>query len=490
MSKQVKQSESGASSELLRRLPQVDSVLASPRLAPALSSYRRDVVLRQVRAELQQMRESLRRGADLLGPDGPSEDFLLEETALAVLERLARLEGSCLRPVVNGSGVLIHTNLGRALPCAAAQEALSSAARAYCNLEMDLHSGERTRRDVTLEPLLQALSGAEAATVVNNNAAAVLLVLHALAGHNAPDPARREVIASRGELVEIGGSYRVPDMLRSSGCVLVEVGTTNRTRISDYEKAITPATAMLLKTHPSNYRIHGFTEEASLEQLAALGRRSGIPVYFDMGSGYLAPEGRHAVRLPEPDILGALEAGADIVSFSGDKLLGGPQAGIVLASSALIRRLRSDPLWRCLRIDKFTASALAAVLLEQMRRPEQRSPGGLAEQLSADNAALRSRADELAAQLAAACPGWSFAVLEAAGSYGGGSLPEEELPSFAVTVQAPGLEAGELEQRLRRGQPAVAGGFIRGSYCINVLALLPGDGERIAAACQAIAQQS
>ncbi len=450
--------------ELLRQLPQVEAVLSCSELTATLAEFRHDVVKRLVRGELDREREDLTTGRS-------SEPRIASGVAAAVARRLAELGAPLLIPTVNATGIVLHTNLGRAVLCPEAQRAVADVAGAYSNLELDLETGKRTRRDVTLEPLLRALTGCEAVTVVNNNSAAVFLILSALAQG-------REVITSRGELVEIGGSYRVPDVVRASGCHLVEVGTTNRTRLADYEAAITEQTALILKTHTSNYRVIGFTEEAELEGLVELGRRHGVPVFVDLGSGYLAPE--HGARLSELEVLDTLSAGPDLVSFSGDKLLGGPQAGIVLGRSELVLRLRKSPLWRVLRIDKFTVAALGATIAQQLR-----SRGGAPEltqraHLASDLAGQRRTARRLTRLLRQAQPNWDFQVTEGTGFYGGGSLPEESVPAILVSVDAKGLGADELDEQLRHGRPPVVGYASGGVYTLNVLTLLKGDVEAIA----------
>jgi L-seryl-tRNA(Ser) seleniumtransferase len=440
-------------------LPQVDAVLAARELAGALSTYRRDVIKRLIQAELAELREQIGKGKRKGAPG-------VDEVGRAVSNQLVRLTAPPLTRVVNATGIVLHTNLGRAVLREHAQRAVTAVAGAYSNLEYDLLRGKRTKRDVTLEPLLKALTGCESATVVNNNAAAVFLALRTLAQ-------RREVITSRGELVEIGGSYRVPDVVRASGCKLVEVGTTNRTRLSDYEGALSSKTGLLLKTHTSNYRIRGFTEEVELDQLVALGRRHDIPVMLDLGSGYLAPE--DGPRLAEPDIARMLAADPDLLSFSGDKLLGGPQAGIILGRRTIIRKLRQSPLWRVLRIDKFTVSALGATLATHLGR----HPAPLPSEMRLDE--LEQIAQDLKTELCRAKPGWDFDVADGTGSYGGGSLPDETMPSKLVTIAAPELSADKLDQLLRRGKPPIVGYMRKGTYALNVLTLLPGDAERIVA---------
>jgi L-seryl-tRNA(Ser) seleniumtransferase len=456
----------------LRDLPQVEAVLTSPELAETLQTYRRVVVLRLVREELDLRRGALKRylaAGNPPPPGGPSASAL----AKAVRARLYELESTQLRPVINATGVLLHTNLGRSVLGARAREALLMAARGYCDLEMHMVTGKRSHRDDCVQPLLRTLTGAEAATVVNNCAAAVYLILYTLAR-------RREVITSRGELVEIGGNFRIPDVVRASGCRLVEVGTTNRTRLADYAEAVTPRTALLLKTHQSNYRIRGFTEEAGLGELAGLAREHGIPLVFDAGSGELGGDGPLGAEPAVPD---AIAAGADLVCFSGDKLLGGPQAGIICGSGVLISKLRKSPLWRALRVDKLTLAALGATLAEALRQPGRGMGGGMS-LLHSQLGEQQARARQLVNTLAVACPAWRFGLVELEGAYGGGALPDQPVPGWAVTVQANHLDGPQLNDMLRSfvGEYSILGLLHRGVCCLHVAALLPGDAETIAAA--------
>jgi len=451
------------SNELMRKVPQVDAVLMDPALREPQEAYRHDVVVRLVREELSRIRKRLQDGKQT---DAPSAAAV----AKAVVGRLEMLSKPLMKPTVNAAGIVLHTNLGRALLCESAQVAVQSVARAYSNLELDLWTGKRTRRDITLEPLLHALTGCEASTVVNNNSAAVFLTLSALAQGG-------EVITSRGELVEIGGSYRVPDVVRSAGCTLVEVGTTNHTRLSDYENAITENTRLLLKTHTSNYKVIGFTEETGIDELVALGKKHSIPVYVDLGSGYFSPESGEG--LCEDDVLEVLDAGPDLVSISGDKLLGGPQAGIVMGTPEMILKLRKNPMWRALRIDKLTVAALGATIAEHLKlrsgEPELTRSNHIAATLD-DQKRLAQR---LRRRLAEARPEWKFEVGDGIGFYGGGSLPEEKLAAKVVTVESPDMSADEIDEKLRRGDPPVVGYALGGVFALNVLTLLPGDVEII-----------
>jgi L-seryl-tRNA(Ser) seleniumtransferase len=450
---------------LLRNLPQVEAVLTCSELEPELATYRRDVVKREVVRQLAAARRRIQSGKLAQAP-------AVADIARQVGDALEQLSRGGIRPVINATGVILHTNLGRAVLSKGAADYLQRVSAGYCDLEFDLRSGSRSQRDFALERLVIALTGCEAATVVNNNAAAVFLILNTLA-------AGKEVITSRGELVEIGGSFRVPDVVASAGCRLVEVGTTNRTRIGDFERAINDNTAVLLKTHTSNFRLRGFTEETTQEELVALGRKHGIPVFNDLGSGYLEPE--EGVRLPEPGILETLADGPDVVSFSGDKLLCGPQAGIITGGKELIAQLRKNPLWRVLRIDKFTAGALAATLAEALRNGSR--PSGIAAKLELHSLENQTNyAEQISAQLVKLQPGWQVGIEDGEGTYGGGSLPDETVPARLVAIRPEGLEAEELDSRMRRGTTPVVGYLRSGAYVLNMLSLLPGEAEKVATA--------
>ena len=365
-----------------------------------------------------------------------------------------------LEPVINATGVIIHTNLGRAPLAAPAIDRVAEIARGYASLEYDLGSGSRGRRDVHAEALLCRLTGAEAAVVVNNNAAATMIVLAALA-------AGREVIVSRGELVEIGGGFRVPDVMAQSGASLREVGTTNKTRAADYGAAISDRTALILRVHPSNFRIEGFTERPSLHELVALGRKFNIPVAEDLGSGYLpmgTDGGQTGVRPPsgppsdpltgiEPAVPASVVAGVDVCCFSGDKLLGGPQAGIIVGRTAIVDRIRKHPLMRALRVDKMTYAALEATLAEYAAgRAAATIP--VQRMLTMTTREIRIRADALVTEIGH-LPGWRAELVAGMSAIGGGSAPGVELPTSLVAIAKDGLTPDALEERLRHLTPPV-----------------------------------
>ena len=434
--------------ELLRRLPKMDLLLARPALAEHPLPY--PVKRQAARQVLDDCRRALREGA-LASVPGPEE---LEGAVLRLAEGLSR---PALGRVINATGVVLHTNLGRAPLSRRAAEAVGQAARGYSNLEYDLPNRRRGRRGEAAEELLCSLTGAEGALAVNNNAAAVFLLLSALA-------TGQGVAISRGELVEIGGGFRVPDILARSGARLVEVGTTNKTRPADYAAALESGAAQaMLKVHPSNFRVVGFTQAASLPELGELARSHGVPLFCDLGSAAPgSPELKEAV------------AWADVVCFSGDKLLGGPQAGILLGKAELIGRLRADPLARALRIDKLSLAALEGTLLDW--RDGEAVPATA--MLSAAPAELKGRAEALAAVLAPLCP---CRVVKTQGEVGGGSRPGEALPAWAVALEP----AGELEAFLRGWRVPILGRIHRGKLLLDVRTLLPGDEEEIAAALAA-----
>jgi len=414
-----------------------------------VEAHGRPPVLRQLRGLLERRRSENRPGSDaeLAGELGRA----LESAALPSLQ-----------PMINATGVVIHTNLGRAPLPAAAVEAVARVAQGYSNLEYDVAKGARGDREVHLEARLRALLPAEATLVVNNNAAAVLLAVNTFAEG-------REVLVSRGELVEIGGSFRIPDVLAKGGARLVEVGTTNRTRLADFERAFTPATGLILKVHPSNFQIVGFTEEPELEQLIAFARARGVPLVEDLGSGLLEP----LEALPaEPRLSERLRLGVDVVTASGDKLLGGPQAGIVAGRAELVQRMRRNALYRALRVDKLTLAALDAVLLEHASgRAQERLPA--LRMLSATPEELRARAETFARALRDSLPGVDVELLPGASAVGGGAAPTLELETTLLAVRDPGRSPDWLAERLRRSPPHVVARVAEGRLLLDLRTVFP-----------------
>ncbi|MEI8306651.1 MAG: L-seryl-tRNA(Sec) selenium transferase [Chloroflexales bacterium] len=451
----------------LRDIPSVDRLLLAlrPHVADAPHALLRDAA----RAEIESLRGEVQGGAAL--PENNLLDLLVERT----MARLAREVAPSLRPVINASGVIIQTNLGRAPLSAAALAAMARVGAGYTNLEYDLEAGERGSRNVHLETLLRRLSGAEAALAVNNNAAAIYLALSALASG-------REVIVSRGQAVEIGGGFRIPDVLRQSGATLVEVGTTNRTYVCDYAGAITERTALLLRVHTSNFRLVGFVHETRLAELAELGRARGVPLLDDLGSGTLLPTAPYGLAA-EPTVPESVAAGADLVTFSGDKLLGGPQAGLIVGRKELVDQLKRHPLARALRLDKTTIAGLEATLLSYLRgRATEEIP--VWRMIAAPLGGLRARGEALAIRLSQA--GADAAVTDCASAVGGGSLPGETLPSAGVALAPGPHSADELARRLRTGQPAVVARIAEGRVIFDLRTVLPEQDDALAGAILAV----
>jgi L-seryl-tRNA(Ser) seleniumtransferase len=427
---------------LFRSIPSIDQLRQRPTVRALEARFGAEATTHALRAAASAVREAIAGGDRSLSTDS-AVIARLESVAQAHLDEQFR---PSLEPVINATGVIVHTNLGRAPLAAPALDRIAEVAGGYSTLEYDVASGARGRRDRHAETLLCRLGSAEAALVVNNNAAATLLMLAALASG-------REVIVSRGELVEIGGGFRVPDVMAQSGAVLREVGTTNKTRASDYAAAIGERTALILRVHPSNFRIEGFTERPDLTELAALGGRFGIPVAEDLGSGQLVTERDHPLARVEPTVAATLTTGADICCFSGDKLLGGPQAGIIVGRGALIERLRRHPLMRALRADKLTYAALEATLVEYASgRYTSTVPVQRMVTLSAD--AIRARADAVAGRIRSV-DGWEARVTAGASAIGGGSAPGVDLPTWLIVLDKRGSSAEGLDRRLRGLTPPV-----------------------------------
>jgi L-seryl-tRNA(Ser) seleniumtransferase len=424
-----------------RNVPSVNDVLAAPAVVGLLGEHSHDAVVATIRAELADVRQALRSGDSLNGE--------LDAASLAgrVAARLRQAYRPKLVPVINATGIVLHTNLGRAPLADEAARAAYQAAQGYLNLELDLETGQRSSRQNALRDWVCRLTGAESATAVNNNAAATVLVLRALC-------ADREVIVSRGQLVEIGGSFRIPEIMAVSGAILHEVGTTNITRLSDYERAIGPATAALLQVHTSNYRISGFTESVPLADLVSLGKKQNLPVIDDVGSGALVDFKRFGFE-GEPLARESIAAGADLVLFSGDKLLGGPQAGIIAGRKEIIQRLERDPLMRAFRLDKMTLAALETTLRLYLNEERALREVPVLRMLGTPLPVLRERAEKLAAQLAALPGVRTAAAVEDVAYVGGGSLPDQALKTWVVAVEPAALSDAEFALRLRTGTPAV-----------------------------------
>ena len=451
----------GRASEKLRGLPQVQSLLELPQARGLVEAFSHQALTAALRRVLDEVRLELRHGGSR---DVPESAKLLQR-ATEILERGQR---PALRRVINATGIILHTNLGRAPLAAEAADAVAAVARGYCNLEFDLSQGTRGSRTGAVETLLCALTGAEAALAVNNNAAAMLLALSALAGGS-------EVVVSRGELVEIGGGFRVPDVIRQGGARLVEVGTTNKTRLADYGDAITPSTRVLLKVHQSNFRIVGFTEAVPLAPLADLARERGLLLVEDLGSGNLSDLGQLG-RPAEARVQDSLAAGADLVAFSGDKLMGGPQAGLLAGRHHVVENLRRHPLLRALRLDKLSLAALEATL--RLHRTQGAGAIPVLRAMAQPLATLRIRAERLAERL-----GPVARLQPTTGFAGGGALPGESIPSIAVAIGAPRPDL--LAARLRAHRPAVVGRIADGCLLLDMLAVDDAELAELAAAVRA-----
>ena len=425
----------------LRALPSVDALLTSLEERGELAGIPRQRVTEAIRDALDRERRRLRESGG--GPPSAAE---LSERVIGAVSRRGVFS---LAPVINATGVVLHTNLGRALLSPLARERLVAAAGAYCNLEMDVAKKARGSRYSHLEGALRRLTGAPASLVVNNCASAVLLALETLARG-------KEVIVSRGELIEIGGEFRIPDIMRRSGAVLREVGTTNRTHVKDYAGAIGPETALILKVHTSNYRVVGFTADVSSRELVELGRERGVPVMEDLGSGCLVDLARYGFP-HEPTVPEVVSAGVALVSFSGDKLLGGPQAGILVGQPELVERLARNPLNRALRIDKFTVAALEATLYAYEAGVALETIPTL-RMLTEPLASIRRRAQRLSRRVpAAAARALGAAVVESRSQVGGGALPTVELPTSALALGTADRSAQTLDEALRVAAPPVLG---------------------------------
>lgn len=427
--------------KVLSGLPSVDEILKGPYGIAWLTDYPRKYVREAVRDVIELRRKEVLADA--------STDISPEGMVPQISSRIETLASPSLRQVINATGVVIHTNLGRSVISERAAENVRRIATGYSNLEYDIDKGVRGKRYAHIKRLLREVTGAEDGFAVNNNAAAVLLCLSAIARG-------REVIISRGELVEIGGSFRIPDVMVQSNAVLREVGTTNKTHPDDYKKAINENTGLILKVHQSNYRITGFTEDVSIERLSEIGRENRIPVMYDLGSGCLLdlkPFGIHS----EPNVSDILKSGVDIVTFSGDKLLGGPQAGLIVGNRQMIEHIQKNPLTRALRIDKFTLAALEATLYGYLDIEKARDMVPTLKMLLEDSGVLKTRAKKIASLLKKEKANAVIDVIQDSSQAGGGSLPEISFPTYVITIKPKKISVNNLEERLRRGEvPVIA----------------------------------
>lgn len=471
----------------LRRIPSIEALLLEGTQDAELGSLPRPLLADILRETAAELRAALAAGGEGNSPGAGTQtdadgEAVRHQLTLDLLARARHKAGALVRPfyrrAINATGIILHTGLGRAPLPAAALRQIAGELRGYSVLQQSVETGERSRRDAGVERLLKRLTGAEAATVVNNNAAATMIALQALASG-------KEVIVSRGQLIEIGGSFRLPDVMAASGARLVEVGTTNKTHLRDYERAITPATGAIMRVHPSNYRIHGFAKSVSTEELVTLARPRGIPVIDDLGAGALIDLSRFGFE-KEPTIQESLRAGADLVLSSADKLIGGPQGGVILGRADLIGLIRKSPLARIVRVDKLTLAALEATLrsfldtetawrdvptLRLLRRPLEE---------------IAAAAESLCRELLGDHPIAAEVTIEEGASFmGGGSLPDQQLPTRLVAIRPASVAATEFAARLRRGTPAVFARIHDDRVLIDPRTLLEGEAEEVAAAIRA-----
>ncbi|HBA54012.1 L-seryl-tRNA(Sec) selenium transferase [Syntrophorhabdus aromaticivorans] len=439
--------------DLLRKIPKVDGILEHQEWKKLVADYPEDPAKDALRAVIEDTRLAIKTGETTSVPS-------TSEIIRAAKKMLVEWTNPRLKRVINGTGVIIHTNLGRSLLADEAIGAIINAASRYTNLEYDLEKGTRGSRYDHCTAVLKRLTGAESALVVNNNAGAVFLVLNTLAEG-------KETIVSRGELVEIGGSFRIPDVMKKSGTVLREVGTTNRTYKEDYESAINQETGLLMKAHTSNYRIKGFTRDVRVEELVSLGRQYGVPAYFDAGSGLLFPLQAMTAN-DEPLVPAELAKGLDIISFSGDKLLGAPQAGIILGRESFIDMMKKNPLTRALRPDKFTIAGLESTLLLYLDRERSKKVIPTLRMIHEDIGVLRRRAQWIVKQARTRCPGLSADVVRLDSEVGGGTLPDVAIPSFGVGLKPAGMTAQSLEVRLRGLEVPVVGRIEKDVFLLDM----------------------
>jgi len=462
-----------AKNEFLRKLPQVDEVLRIFSDSGLFTHISRTTVLRAVQDLIREGREQLMSAFD---PSLLDESFY-EITSADITAKCRALNMPSLQHVLNASGIIVHTNLGRSPLSRQAQQEVQSVACCYSNLEFNLASGQRGSRAEHIEELLIQLTGAEAGFAVNNNAAAVLLCLAALARGT-------DVLVSRGELVEIGGSFRIPDVMEQSGARLVEVGTTNRTHAADYRSAITGATGLLFKAHPSNYRILGFTSDVGLAELVRLGSEQALPVLFDLGSGCVVDAALLGLS-GEIMVQQAVKTGADIITFSGDKLFGGPQAGIIVGKKACVDRIRTHPLARALRIDKLTLAALSATLRTYVLEPENIASIPVMAMLTASQEDLRIRALAVAEAVKPHLPAGAVTVEQDFSQVGGGSCPLEDLPTWVVCIDPRPKVPNRCDALLRAGAPPVVCRISKDRVLFDMRTILPHEDGLLSACLRA-----
>jgi len=445
---------------LLRAIPKVDTILKHSAWKKIITQYSEGIAKDALRMVLDELRSAIQQGVT---QSIPSVSSIIDATAT----KISTLISPGIKRVINGTGVIIHTNLGRSLLAQSAVDALNNAAHHYINLEYDLTKGERGDRYEHCTSILKRLTHAEASLVVNNNAAAVYLVLNTLAEG-------KEVIISRGELIEIGGSFRIPDVMKKSGALLREVGTTNRTYKEDYERAIWDNTALLMKAHTSNYRIQGFFHETSIDDLIDLGKTYNKPIYFDTGSGLLIPLSEVGIH-HEPYTVELIDRGIDIITFSGDKLLGAPQAGIILGKASYIHAMKRNPLTRALRPDKFTLSALEATLLLYLDKDKAIREIPTLRMVYEDIHVLQRRARRMAKKIIAKLKQIVVTVVSIDSEVGGGTLPDVKIPSYGIALKPHAMAVESFEQRLRSLPVPIIGRIERDTLILDMRTILIED---------------
>lgn len=464
--------------EILRRIPKIDEVLKEHLFSNAVEAYGREVVTRAARETIDALRAEI-----LALPDSVPEEYdvsgLEAPTVVrSVMERLEGLAQNKLFGLINATGTILHTNLGRAPLCADAVRNVAKVSRGYSDLEYDVRLGKRGSRHDILQDLMVELTGAEDVMIVNNNASATMLVLSSMA-------AGKEVVVSRGELVEIGGAFRIPDIMVQSGATLHEIGTTNKTKPSDYENAIDPErTGALMKVHTSNYRIMGFTEEAELADLVAIGKEHDLPVIFDMGNGLMVD--LSAYGLDEPNVPTALATGIDVILFSGDKLLGGPQAGIIAGKKKYIEKMKKHPLARALRVDKMTFAAMEESLKKYRDHSVAMRDIPVLRMITSPAEVLRARAEKLAALIREEENGFEVRIAEVSDQIGGGSAPMVYLPGYAVALSSPEMTTKGIERMLRKNDVPVIARIREDELLLSVRTLADEEIEAVAEAVKGI----
>ena len=451
----------------LRLIPAVDQVCTDPAIEALFQEYSRELVVDEIRLQL----DDLRGAASSGGLDQQELETRIESLPASLRDSIEERMEPSLRRVINATGVIIHTNIGRAPVSRSIAEKVLQVASGYSNLEFDLHKGERGHRDRLFEPRLVRLLGCEAATVCNNNAAALLLILNTFA-------LKKKVLVSRGELVEIGGSFRIPEIMKRSGALLREVGTTNKTRLSDFENAVDADTGLILAVHPSNYQIVGFTQSPALAELVQLASRVDIPLAHDVGSGLLSHSSQPVLEM-EPSVKASLEQGVDLVCFSGDKLLGGPQAGVIAGKAELVGQLRKNPLMRALRIDKTTYALLEQTLIAtEKNRAEQEIP--VRRMISASASEIRSRAERVLSRLGDT--NLEIRIEAAESLIGGGSAPGQAIPTAVLSLGDARFSANQLEEHLRTHRPPILARIDNDRLLIDLRTVLEGEEEEIVSA--------